>query len=90
MVEPHSGTAAEQGHARPVPGDQGWIVGVHVSDAEGARRERQRGGRVDGANRGSARATHALVDYDFEIDTTETVKDDRPTVKKPLRPVLVP
>ena len=47
-----------------------WMVGLHVSDEEGSRRERQRGGRVDGANRGSARATHALVDYDIEIDTT--------------------
>jgi chloramphenicol 3-O phosphotransferase len=48
-----------------------WMVGLHVSDAEGSRRERQRGGRVDGANRGSARATHALVEYDVEIDTTD-------------------
>jgi chloramphenicol 3-O phosphotransferase len=48
-----------------------WLVGMHVSDEEGVRRERQRTGRMDGANRGSARDTHALVEYDFEMDTTD-------------------
>jgi chloramphenicol 3-O phosphotransferase len=49
-----------------------WLVGLHVSDEEGARRESERMGRVAGANRGSARAAHADVEYDFEMDTTET------------------
>jgi chloramphenicol 3-O phosphotransferase len=47
-----------------------WVVGVHVSDEEGARRETERGDRLTGANRGSARAAHADMEYDFEIDTT--------------------
>jgi chloramphenicol 3-O phosphotransferase len=41
---------------------------VHVSDAEGARREILRGDRHAGWNRGSARAAHAI--YEVEIDTT--------------------
>src|ERR1700733_9174391 len=36
-----------------------------------ARRERERSGRVAGANRGSARAAHADAEYDVEIDTTD-------------------
>ena len=53
-------------------GYQVWMVGVHVSDAEGARREQERGNRYPGWNRGSARAAHADADaeYDFEVDTT--------------------
>jgi chloramphenicol 3-O phosphotransferase len=47
-----------------------WLVGVHVSDEEGARRETERGDRLIGANRGSARAAHADMEYDFDIDTT--------------------
>lgn len=47
-----------------------WLVGLHVSDEEGARRERERGGRIDGANRGSAVAAHADMEYDFELNTT--------------------
>jgi chloramphenicol 3-O phosphotransferase len=31
----------------------------------------ERGDRHAGWNRGSARAAHADVDYDFELDTTE-------------------
>ena len=46
------------------------FVGVHVSDAEGARREILRGDRHAGWNRGSARAAHAHAIYDVEIDTT--------------------
>jgi chloramphenicol 3-O phosphotransferase len=46
------------------------FVGVHVSDAEGARREILRGDRHAGWNRGSARAAHAYAIYDVEIDTT--------------------
>lgn len=48
-----------------------WLVGLHVSDKEGARRERERSGRVAGANRGSAGAAHADAEYDVEIDTTD-------------------
>jgi chloramphenicol 3-O phosphotransferase len=49
-----------------------YFVGVHVSDAEGARRERERGNRHAGWNRGSARYAHqnARGVYDYEIDTT--------------------
>ncbi len=48
------------------------MIGVHVSDAEGARRERSRGDRHAGWNRGSARYAHrnARGRYDLEIDTT--------------------
>jgi hypothetical protein len=46
------------------------FVGVHVSDAEGARREILRGDRHAGWNRGSARAARAHAIYDVEIDTT--------------------
>ena len=53
-------------------GYQVWMVGVHVSDAEGARREQERGDRHPGWNRGSARAAHADAEYDFEVDTTAT------------------
>jgi chloramphenicol 3-O phosphotransferase len=49
-----------------------WLVGVHVSDEEGARREMERGDRHAGWNRGSARAAHADVEYDFELDTTNS------------------
>lgn len=47
------------------------LVGVRVSDAEGARREIQRGDRHAGWNRGSARAAHAYARYDLEVDTTD-------------------
>lgn len=47
-----------------------WLVGLHVSDEEGARRERERGGRIAGSNRGSAVLAHADMEYDFELDTT--------------------
>jgi chloramphenicol 3-O phosphotransferase len=49
-----------------------YFIGVHVEDAEGARRERERGDRHAGWNRGSARAAHlnAQGAYDLEIDTT--------------------
>ncbi|CAM4341153.1 Chloramphenicol 3-O phosphotransferase [Mycobacterium basiliense] len=53
-------------------GCQVWLVGVHVSDAEGARREQERGDRYPGWNRGSARAAHADTEYDVELDTTAT------------------
>jgi chloramphenicol 3-O phosphotransferase len=48
------------------------FVGVHVEDAEGARRERERGDRHAGWNRGSAWCAHknARGVYDLEIDTT--------------------
>ncbi|OSC36598.1 phosphotransferase-like protein [Mycobacterium decipiens] len=49
-----------------------WMVGVFVSDDEGARREQERGDRYPGWNRGSARAAHADAEYDFELDTTAT------------------
>ena len=49
-----------------------WLVGVHVSDEEGARREGRRDHRIAGASRGSARAAHADLVYDFELDTTDT------------------
>jgi chloramphenicol 3-O phosphotransferase len=48
-----------------------WLVGLHVSDEEGARRESNRTGRIAGANRGSAVAAHADMEYDVELDTTE-------------------
>jgi chloramphenicol 3-O phosphotransferase len=48
-----------------------WLVGLHVSDEEGARRERERFGRVAGANRGSALAAHTDLEYDFELDSTD-------------------
>lgn len=49
------------------------FIGVHVSDTEGARRERIRGDRHAGWNRGSARYAHrnACGHYDLEIDTTK-------------------
>jgi chloramphenicol 3-O phosphotransferase len=47
-----------------------WLVGVHVSDEEGARREAERHSGIAGTNRGSARAAHADLEYDFELDTT--------------------
>jgi chloramphenicol 3-O phosphotransferase len=47
-----------------------WLVGLHVTDDEGARREIERSDRIAGANRGSARAAHADLEYDFELDTT--------------------
>ncbi|GAB3032198.1 hypothetical protein MBOU_12670 [Mycobacterium bourgelatii] len=56
---------------RVFTGYQVWLVGVHVSDEEGARREAARGNRLAGVNRGSARAAHAHTEYDFEIDTTD-------------------
>jgi chloramphenicol 3-O phosphotransferase len=49
-----------------------WLVGLHVSDEEGARREDGRDHRIAGASRGSARAAHADLEYDFELDTTGT------------------
>lgn len=49
-----------------------YLVGVHVSDTEGARREHDRGDRHEGWNRGSARAAHRhCPSYDLEIDTTQ-------------------
>jgi chloramphenicol 3-O phosphotransferase len=48
-----------------------WLVGIHVSDEEGARRESARDLRVAGSNRGSTRAAHADAEYDFELDTTD-------------------
>jgi chloramphenicol 3-O phosphotransferase len=57
---------------RVFDGCQVWMVGVRVSDAEGARREAERGDRYAGWNRGSARAAHADAEYDFELDTTAT------------------
>jgi chloramphenicol 3-O phosphotransferase len=48
-----------------------WLVGVHVSDEEGVRREAERYSGIPGTNRGSARAAHADLSYDFEIDTTD-------------------
>jgi chloramphenicol 3-O phosphotransferase len=49
-----------------------FFIGVRVSDAEGARRERERGDRHAGWNRGSARRAHENAHglYDLEIDTT--------------------
>jgi chloramphenicol 3-O phosphotransferase len=52
-------------------GYQVWLVGVHVSDEEGARREVERYSGIPGTNRGSARAAHADMEYDFELDTTD-------------------
>jgi chloramphenicol 3-O phosphotransferase len=49
-----------------------WLVGIRVSDEEGARREMERGDRHAGWNRGSARAAHADIEYDFELDTTDS------------------
>jgi chloramphenicol 3-O phosphotransferase len=57
---------------RTFDGCQVWMVGVHVSDEEGARREEARGDRHPGWSRGSARAAHADAEYDFEVDTTAT------------------
>jgi chloramphenicol 3-O phosphotransferase len=48
-----------------------WLVGIHVSDEEGARRESERYSRIAGTNRGSARAAHADAEYDFELDSTD-------------------
>lgn len=48
-----------------------YLIGVHVSDEEGARRESMRGDRHSGWNRGSARVAHRnCPKYDYEIDTT--------------------
>jgi chloramphenicol 3-O phosphotransferase len=46
------------------------MVGVFVSDAEGARREVVRGDRHPGWDRGSARYAHHDAIYDLTIDTT--------------------
>jgi chloramphenicol 3-O phosphotransferase len=56
---------------RVFEGHSVWLVGIHVSDEEGARREAERGNRLAGTNRGSARAAHADLEYDFELDTTD-------------------
>lgn len=56
---------------RTFAGYQVWLVGVHVSDDEGSRRESGRDHRIAGASRGSARAAHADLEYDFELDTTD-------------------
>ena len=48
-----------------------WMVGIHVSDEEGARREAERYNGIPGTNRGSARAAHADAEYDFELDSTD-------------------
>ncbi len=58
-----------------------YLIGLHVSDDEGARREHQRGGsnpndtagggRPAGWNRCSAYVTHQSIQYDLEIDNTE-------------------
>jgi len=47
-----------------------YMVGVFVSDEEGARREIQRGDRHAGWDRGSARYAHHDATYDLKIDTT--------------------
>ena len=57
-----------------------FFVGMHVSEEEGARREKQRGGanpndiieggRMDGWNRTSEAITHRGMIYDFEIDSS--------------------
>ena len=47
-----------------------YMVGVFVSDEEGARREIQRGDRHAGWDRGSARYAHHDAIYDLKIDTT--------------------
>lgn len=47
-----------------------FMVGVFVSDEEGARREMQRGDRHPGWDRGSARYAHHDAIYDLRIDTT--------------------
>ncbi len=47
-----------------------YMVGVLVSDEEGARREIQRGDRHAGWDRGSARYAHHDAIYDLKIDTT--------------------
>jgi chloramphenicol 3-O phosphotransferase len=56
---------------RTFEGYEVWLVGIHVSDEEGARRESERLGRVTGSSRGSARAAHADAEYDIELDTTD-------------------
>lgn len=56
---------------RLLDGYEVYVVGVHVSDEEGARREQARGDRQAGWNRGSARAAHRNCPvYDLEVDTT--------------------
>ncbi len=47
-----------------------FVVGVYVSDPEGARREELRGDRHPGWDRGSARYAHRDVTYDLKVDTT--------------------
>jgi len=47
-----------------------FMVGVFVSDAEGARREVVRGDRHPGWDRGSARYAHHDAIYDLTVDTT--------------------
>ena len=56
---------------RTFEGYEVWLVGIHVSDEEGARRETERGDRIAGCNRGSAGAAHADAEYDVELDTTD-------------------
>jgi chloramphenicol 3-O phosphotransferase len=47
-----------------------YVVGVFVSDEEGARREQQRGDRHAGWDRGPARFAHHDALCDLRIDTT--------------------
>lgn len=56
---------------RLLDGYEVYLIGVEVSDSEGARREHDRGDRHEGWNRGSARAAHRNCGrYDLEVDTT--------------------
>jgi chloramphenicol 3-O phosphotransferase len=61
------------------------MVGVFVSDAEGARREVIRGDRHPGWDRGSARYAHHDAIYDLKVDTTlMTPQQEATRIKKAL------
>lgn len=47
------------------------FVGAMISDEEGARRERIRGDRHSGWDRGSQRYAHRDALYDFTLDTSD-------------------
>jgi chloramphenicol 3-O phosphotransferase len=62
-----------------------FMVGVFVSDAEGARREVIRGDRHPGWDRGSARYAHHDAIYDLKVDTTlMTPQQEATRIKKAL------
>ncbi len=57
---------------RALVGTDVFWVGVHCNLEELERREIARGDRVRGQARGQFNLVHRFMDYDFEVDTTNT------------------